>query len=55
MKREMELYVLDVDMSMSKRIEKYVDNDMDDSENHVHWSTYRHVEMMDKHIETNKI
>ena len=50
MERELELFTLDVDSSMSKRIEKYITADFDTGKGWTHWSTYRHVEIMDKHL-----
>jgi len=47
---------LDVDSSTAKRMRKYLDDDTiccEELKGTVyHWSIYRHVEMMDKHLES---
>jgi len=50
------LFCLDVDSSTAKRMRKYLDDDTiccEELKGTVyHWSIYRHVEMMDKHLES---
>jgi len=55
-KFRVKLFCLDVDGSTAKRMRKYLDSDTllcEELEGTVyHWSIYRHVEMMDKHLES---